>query len=223
MPPVHSTTEMLISRALRWFFQYLYHDFSWTYDSVASLASLGRWNEWIQAVVPFVRGPAVLELGHGTGHLQEALIGKGIDHVVGLDESAEMGVITRHRLTRSKRESFSLSRGLAQRLPFSETAFDTVVATFPTEYIFEGITLAEVRRVLKPGGEFLVLPAAWIVGRHVLDRLAAWGFRITYQAPEFPPTVLTDRLQRLLESAGFHPSFRMLEVGASVVLLAVAS
>src|SRR5258708_30263405 len=48
----------------------------------------------------------------------------------------------------------------AQHLPFSDASFDTVVSTFPSEYIYDPDTVAEVERVLRPGGRLIVVEGA---------------------------------------------------------------
>ena len=54
----------------------------------------------------------------------------------------------------------SVIQGSAQHLPFSNDSFDTVVSTFPSEYIYDPDTIAEVARVLRPGGRFIVIEGA---------------------------------------------------------------
>ncbi len=210
-------------RFLRFFFWHFYHGFAWTYDFVAAVVSIGRWNDWIRASIPYIRGPHILEIGHGPGHLQFALRRSRLGSIAGLDESSYMGDIARRRLVRSGYDNINLTRGLAQHLPFPSGAFDTVVSTFPAEYIFEQETLQEVRRVLRRDGRFVVLPAAWIVGRKTLDRLAAWLFRATDQVPRFPPVVMAEQLQALLQEAGFKSEFSTVAVRSSEVLVIVAS
>jgi SAM-dependent methyltransferase len=48
-------------------------------------------------------------------------------------------------------------QGRAQQLPFADASFGSVVATFPAEYIVDPASLAEFRRVLKPGGQLVVV------------------------------------------------------------------
>jgi ubiquinone/menaquinone biosynthesis C-methylase UbiE len=208
---------------LRLFFHQLYHRFAWAYDAVAGAVSIGRWNVWIRTVVPFVHGPRVLELGHGPGHLQESLLAEPGGRIVGLDESDEMGAIAKRRLRRAGLAAPALLRSLAQHLPFPDGSFDTVVATFPTEFVFEAKTLSEVRRVLDTHGRFVVLPGAWIVGRGLIDRAATWLFLVTHQAPASPADVLGQRLRPPLEHAGFKPTFQTIDVQSSVVLIVIAS
>jgi ubiquinone/menaquinone biosynthesis C-methylase UbiE len=209
-------------RFLRLFFQVFYHQFAWTYDFVAALVSIGRWNKWIRAVLPFVDGESVLELGHGPGQLQHYLLGNVDLKVIGLDESAQMGHMAKNRLKQAGHPVIQLTRGLAQRLPFRDQAFDTVVSTFPSDYIFNQLTLREVHRVLDEDGRLVVLPAAWIIGKAVLDRAAAWLFRITHQAPRSADEALIDVLRGPLERAGFQTEFQMIGMNSSTLLVIVA-
>jgi ubiquinone/menaquinone biosynthesis C-methylase UbiE len=207
----------ILTRFMRFFFHHFYHTFAWTYDFVATVVSIGRWNDWVQTVVPFIQGTHILEVGHGPGHLQRSLRDPQ-RLVAGLDESEQMGRIAKHRLDGQAR----LTRGLAQHLPFPAQAFDTVVSTFPSEYIFDPRTLSDVHRVLRNGGIFIVLPAAWIIGRKALDRAAAWLFRVTGETPKNIGDVITKRAVRPLEEAGFTVEIRQVEVKSSVAMILIA-
>ena len=144
---------------LRFVFSLLYHPFAWSYDLVAATVSLGHWNEWVRSTLPLIQGRKVLELGSGPGHLQVELKRKGF-LVFGLDESWPMVRQSSHRLRR-KGYPANLVRGLTQHLPF-EPSFETVIATFPSEYIFDPDTIREIHRVLIPGGRLIVLLSAGI-------------------------------------------------------------
>lgn len=212
----------ILSRFLRVFFHGFYHQFAWTYDFVAAAVSIGRWNKWIQAILPFLDGDSVLELGFGTGQLQDTMLANTQLKAVGLDESAQMASLARRRLKRAGHAEIKLTRGLAQQLPFRAEAFDTVVSTFPSNYIFDDPTLREVHRVLDDDGRLVVLPAAWIVGKGVLDQGAAWLFRITHQAPRSAEEALIDYLQKPFEQTGFRAETRMIEMNSSTLLVIIA-
>lgn len=221
-PPGHGTYGLL-GRSLRFFFHHFYHSFAWTYDFVASAVSLGRWHDWIGTAVPFIQGERVLELGHGPGHLQYTIRSTTRAMAVGLDESSQMGRLARRRLLGLGLTSPNLVRGFAQQLPFPEETFDTVVATFPTEFIVDPATLLEIRRVMSAGGQFVVVPAAWITGKKLLDRAAAWLFRITHQTPEMALGKFIEALKIPLEVAGMQTSVHRVELKSSTVVIVVAS
>lgn len=212
-----------VNRLMRVFFHHLYHGLAGCYDFVSTLVSLGRWNAWIGSVVPFIHGRRVLELGHGPGHLQQHLIARRLNLSVGLDESAQMGFLARRRLLSAGHRQVNLTRGVAQSLPFSAASFDAIVSTFPAEYILDARTLSEARRVLASSGRMVIVPAAWIVGRGLLDRFAAWTFRITHQVPDSPPARAGQKLLGILEGAGFQAEFQTIEIGSSIVLFVTAS
>ena len=205
---------------LRPFFYLLYHQFAWTYDFVAAVVSLGHWKDWLLGVLPYIEGQRVLELGHGPGHLQVALNEKGYQ-VYGLDESRFMGWLASRRL---KKKAFPvrLSRGYAQELPWANETFDCILSTFPSEYIFDPRTLAEVHRVLLPGGRAVVLPLAWITGGRPLERLAAWLFRVTGQA-QGKPGQLNPVVRKRFEAAGFGVRSQAVNLGPSLLLVIVAT
>ncbi len=206
---------------MRFFFYHFYHRLAWTYDSVAAIVSVGRWNDWITTVLPHIQGTRLLELGYGTGYLQCSLFRLDL-HAFGLDESRPMGLIARRRLSKAGFQQANLTRGLAQTLPFPAQTFDTIVATFPPEFIFEKRTLSEARRVLRHGGRLIVVPAAWILSQKIIDRSAAWLFTITGQAPAAPYNVLRERIESPFEQAGFKTDFQLVEVKSSLVMVLIA-
>ncbi len=210
----------LLLLLLRPFFFLLYHHFAWTYDLVAAVVSLGRWQSWVGGILPYVQGQHVLELGFGPGHLQLDLNEKSF-HAFGLDESRFMARQAQRRL---RKQNFPqrLSRGYAQELPFVDRAFDTVAATFPSEYIFDPRTLIEIARVLTPGGKLVILPLAWITGERPLERLAAWLFRVTGQAPR-EAGQLQPATRRRFEQAGFTVQSDQVRQGTSLLLVVVAT
>lgn len=206
-------------KLLRFFFYHFYHAFAWTYDIVSWVVSVGRWRDWLLTALPYIDGPRVLELGHGPGHLQVALRQKGLV-AFGLDESRQMGRLTFGRLVHINLP-VALTRGHAQSLPFAMGCFDNVVATFPTNYIFEQRTLDEIFRVLRPGGRLVVVPMAWILGGSVWDRAAIWLFRVTGQGGELTE-LLKERIQLPFKETGFRVRVEMIEKRLSIVLVIIA-
>lgn len=206
---------------LRWFFRLLYHQFAWSYDLIAAVVSLGRWKAWVMTALPHLTGPSVLELGHGPGHLQIALhreLGDQKVRIVGIDESKWMGAQAVKRIRRIHYTPL-LVNGYAQFLPFSDSAFHQIAATFPSEFIHHPQTLSEIFRVLVPGGSLIVIPAAWITGERWYDRIAAWLFKFTGQVPADLNVLDDNSLTSSFVQAGFHAQVERIKLPTSLVLL----
>jgi ubiquinone/menaquinone biosynthesis C-methylase UbiE len=208
----------LILSILRPVYYLLYHHFAWTYDFVADLVSLGQWQEWVRVTLPHLQG-RVLEIGFGPGHLQVDLHQEGLISF-GLDESRFMA---RQAAGWMKKAGvpLRLARALAQSLPYPAGAFNSVVATFPAETIFDPHTLDEVHRVLTPGGVFVILPMAWITGVRPLERFTAWLMRITGATPGKPDTIPAS-LQDQFIVHGFDLRQELVPLPHSKVLVLVA-
>jgi ubiquinone/menaquinone biosynthesis C-methylase UbiE len=204
---------------MRAFFHLLYHPLSWTYDLVASAVSVGHWQQWTASAIQRLAGSRVLELGFGPGHLQVRMQrggsgGKGLT-AYGLDESRQMARQARRRLLKENL-SPRLARGLAQQLPYANGSFDSVVATFPTLYITDPRTLAEIRRVLTPKGRLVVLMAAWITGNSPWERFIRQVYRVTQQVP--PDDVPLEKLIEPYVKAGFQSRIRFIETPGARLL-----
>jgi len=214
---------------LRIFFHFLYHQFAFTYDLVAASVSFGHWKNWILEVVPFIEGTRNLEIGHGPGHLNRFLLDRGLV-AVAMDESAAMGRLAKSKLITvpSNHSSpvsthqygyaqINLTRGLAQQLPFQSKSFDTVIATFPTEYINEADTLSEVKRCLSDGGRFIILPAAI-----PKNRFLSWLFKITGQASSEALEIIQNKLEEPFIESGFDVETKVIEKTSGTLIVIIA-
>jgi 2-polyprenyl-6-hydroxyphenyl methylase/3-demethylubiquinone-9 3-methyltransferase len=144
----------------RW---YAAHD-----DPVALLRAESRLrNPWVTETIrrELGGGARVLDVGCGAGFLSNHLAQEGFE-VTGLDASrASLDVAERHDA--SGRASYLL--GDARALPFPAASFDVVCAMDFLEHVEEpAAVVAEVSRVLKPGGVFFFHtfnrnPLAWLV------------------------------------------------------------
>jgi ubiquinone/menaquinone biosynthesis C-methylase UbiE len=219
-----------VKTLLRLFFRLLYHQFAFTYDLVAATVSFNRWKGWVGSVVPFIEGHRILEIGHGPGHLQRILLSQN-RLAFGIDESAQMGRLARRNLIRNALSKsptvwpssiaytqINLTRGLAQHLPFPNESFDSIVATFPTEYITDPHTLAEVKRCLSNRGKLIVLPVA-LPRNLFLD----WLFKVTHQSPTEALEVVRSKLKGPFVTAGFKTDIETLDVKSGILLIVLAS
>ena len=209
---------------LRFFFRLLYHQFAFTYDLVAATVSANRWKDWVISVVQFIEGTRILEIGHGPGHLQRVLLSRGWI-AVGIDESAQMGRLAKRNLSRTNTLSddiaytqINLTRGLAQYLPFPNEAFDTIIATFPTEYINDPDTLGEVKRCLSNRGRLVVLPVSM-----PRNRFLDWLFKVTHQSPIEALDIVRAKLKEPFVAAGFQTEVKTLDVKSGILLIVLAN
>ena len=152
---------------------------AWSYDLVSWLVSLGQWRDWQRAAIPYLRGSRVLELAHGPGHMLIALSEAGYQ-VIGYDLSSYMGRQATKRLLRANLE-VPLIRGNAQNMPFRYDVFDSILATFPTEFIKDPDTIGSVLSILKPGGRLVIVPEARLIGGGVIRSFIEWLYTITGQ------------------------------------------
>ncbi|GAA1131538.1 class I SAM-dependent methyltransferase [Kribbella jejuensis] len=100
-----------------------------------------------------VDGRRILDAGCGSGPLSAALRDRGAI-VSGFDLSASMLELARRRLG----DDVDLQvADLAKPLPYDDAAFDDVVASLVLHYLKDWTgPLAELRRVLKPGGRLIL-------------------------------------------------------------------
>ena len=100
-----------------------------------------------------VAGRRILDAGCGSGPLFAALGDRGAI-VTGFDKSAAMVELARRRLGD---DADLLVAELGSPLPFPDDMFDDVTASLVLHYLEDwGPALAELRRVLKPGGRLIV-------------------------------------------------------------------
>lgn len=95
----------------------------------------------------------VVDIGTGEGQLARVAVGLGAELVAGVDPTRAQLQVARERAGGPR-----YLRGTADRLPFAGESFDAAIACLVFEHIpdhQQGI--AEVARVLEPGGRFVFL------------------------------------------------------------------
>ena len=121
-----------------------------SYDRVGATLSFGqdpRWRRFLVARLPR-DGGHVLDVATGTGLVAAELLRRGF-RVTGVDQSTEMLARARRRFG----DAVELVEASAESLPFADAAFDHLTFTYLLRYVADpGATLAELARVVRPGG-----------------------------------------------------------------------
>jgi SAM-dependent methyltransferase len=137
------------NRALYWF--------------ASTIPFAGQWRVWQRLALPHLLGQDVLEVGCGIGDLLVDMAQAGY-HCQAIDRSPQMVAATRAKLARKGlADRADVVEGRVQALPFVDASFDSVVSTFPTEYIYDPATLREIARVLRPGGRLIIVIGAGLL------------------------------------------------------------
>jgi ubiquinone/menaquinone biosynthesis C-methylase UbiE len=116
----------------------------------------------------------VLEIGIGSG-LNFQLFGCAVNSVIGLEPSRELLRMASPRASAAERAPISLLGASAEAIPIESGSIDTVVMTWTLCTIPNAAcALAEMRRVLKPGGALLFVEH----GRAPEPTVARWQDRL---------------------------------------------
>lgn len=109
--------------------------------------------KWFEKRVAWA-GLDVLDLGCAGGFMAEAIAEKGAK-VTGIDPAAKAVAAAAARAD-SKQLEISYDVGVGEALPYADASFDAVVCVDVLEHVADLVkVLAEVERVLRPGGLFL--------------------------------------------------------------------
>ncbi len=193
----------------------LYNQLAFSYDWVAWGVSLGQWANWRQSALQFLEPGPTLELAYGTGNLFATMVLNGL-HPIGVDLSPFMACITANRLRR-RQLPLPIARARAQVLPFPTGHFSNALATFPTNYIFEVETLAEIHRVLAEGGQLIVVMQGQLKGPPWVGAFIEWLYRIIGQRE-----ILRANALNRLSDAGFYAHWQQASFEGATAHLIVA-
>lgn len=135
-----------------------------SYDLVVTLLTLGRSRVMRQRTVDLANlrpGDSVLEIGCGTGAVARAARARvGPDgQVFGIDPSGEMIAVARRKAARKHVQIDFRVAGI-EGLPLPDASVDAALSSLMMHHLpadLKRTGLAEVRRVLKPGGRLVIV------------------------------------------------------------------
>ena len=152
-----------------------------TYDLLNRGTSLGVDTLWRKQLIAEL-DPAVhrkiLDVATGTADVAiQTVLRTDPDHVTGLDLSEGMLAYGRTKVKkRGLQDRITLEQGDSENLPYADGSFDAVTVAFGVRN-FENLErgLAEMRRVLRPGGKLVVLEFSRIHYAPI-----RWGFNLYF-------------------------------------------
>jgi demethylmenaquinone methyltransferase / 2-methoxy-6-polyprenyl-1,4-benzoquinol methylase len=131
------------------------------YDLMNRLMTGGRDVAWRRKAAEIAIGSgarAALDIATGTGDLAIEMRRQGVPSVIGLDFAAQMLGSASEKVAAQRVSGIDLVRGDAMRLPFADGRFDAATIAWGLRNLPDyerGI--AEMSRVLAPGGRLVVL------------------------------------------------------------------
>ena len=135
------------------------------YDLITVVLSYGMDSGWKRRLVRMLAlkgDESALDLACGTGDITFAIAERlSAGHVAGLDITQGMLEIAERKRRSRDVDNLSFYRADIMRLPFADESFDAVTAGYALRNVPDIVgALAEIKRVLRPGGKFFSLDFA---------------------------------------------------------------
>ena len=128
----------------------------WTKMPLGKLCAKLEKEAFFKAYGNIPRSGPVLDIGCGTGDYVVYLAGCGLD-VTGLDASENMLAVAGQKLQKHNLDSTRLIQAQAQKLPFKDHSFKTVICSLALEFTGQPEKVVqEIYRVLQPSGQFVL-------------------------------------------------------------------
>lgn len=140
----------------------MFNTISGNYDNLNRMISLGTDQGWRRKVLQMVSDTnptSILDIATGTGDMAIYLSKTNAEKIVGIDISQGMLEVGIEKIKILKLDhQIEMVLGDSENLPFEENSFDAITVGFGIRN-FENLEkgLAEILRVLKPNGIFIIL------------------------------------------------------------------
>lgn len=140
----------------------MFDTISENYDGLNRVISFGidvKWRKKVLKMVADTKPKTILDIATGTGDLAILMTATSATEIVGADISAGMLDVGRKKISERKLDSkIKMVLADSENLPFEDNYFDAITVAFGVRN-FENLEkgLAEILRVLRPGGIFVIL------------------------------------------------------------------
>ena len=140
----------------------MFDNISENYDDLNRVISFGidvKWRKKVVAIVGKSNPKQLLDIATGTGDLAIMLASLQPDKIIGLDISEGMLNVGKEKIAKANlSEMIEMQVGDSENMPFNDNTFDAITVSFGVRN-FANLDkgLQEIKRVLKPGGTFVVL------------------------------------------------------------------
>jgi demethylmenaquinone methyltransferase / 2-methoxy-6-polyprenyl-1,4-benzoquinol methylase len=212
------------------------------YDLMNRLMTAGQDGRWRRLAARLARpsGALALDLATGTGDLAFELRRQGARTVIGADYCEPMLRAASRKLAQARLDRIMLATADALALPFADNSFDCVTSAFLLRNVVDlPGSLAEMRRVLRPGGRVVALELTHLkpglrsrvfdayfqqvvprLGGMIAGDSSAYG----YLPESLDPFPTAERLASLFDKAGFtHVAYRRVGFGALAIHVGLRS
>jgi demethylmenaquinone methyltransferase/2-methoxy-6-polyprenyl-1,4-benzoquinol methylase len=201
----------------------MFDNISGNYDGLNRVISFGidvKWRKKVLQLVSAKKPKTVLDIATGTGDLAILMTNTSAEEIIGLDISAGMLEVGKKKIAEKKLDSkIQMVLGDSENIPYPDNYFDAITVAFGVRN-FETLEkgLAEILRVLKPNGIFVILETSVpikfpykqgyafhskyilpLVGRLFSKDKAAYSY-LSESANEFP---FGEALNNILRKIGF--------------------
>lgn len=140
----------------------MFDTISGNYDNLNRVISFGidvKWRKKVLKIVSDKKPKVILDIATGTGDLAILMANTNAEKIIGLDISAGMLEVGRKKVEEKKlSNTIELVLGDSENMPFEDNYFDAITVGFGVRN-FENLEkgFAEILRVLKPNGVFVIL------------------------------------------------------------------
>ena len=140
----------------------MFDTISGNYDNLNRVISFGidiKWRKKVLQLVAQSNPEIILDIATGTGDLAILMAQTSAKKIIGLDISAGMLEVGVKKIAEKKlSNTIEMVLGDSEKMPFEDNYFDAITVAFGVRN-FENLEkgLAEILRVLKPNGVFVIL------------------------------------------------------------------